>query len=87
MAGDRALSMLIDIRARDSASSIVRSLGSILTGLANPFKLIAQGAKTAINSMDYFIATCSCRAQSHRYFWPDSGRCGHRYRCGCGQGY
>src|SRR6266704_5718182 len=55
MAGDRALSMLIDIRARDSASSIVRSLGSILTGLANPFKLIAQGAKTAINSMDYFI--------------------------------
>ncbi len=55
MAGDRALSMLIDIRARDSASSIVRSLGGILTGLANPFKLIAQGAKTAINSMDYFI--------------------------------
>src|SRR6266704_1256261 len=55
MAGDRALSMLIDIRARDSASSIVRSLGGILTGLANPFKLIAQGAKTAINSMDFFI--------------------------------
>ncbi len=55
MAGDRALSLLIDIRARDSASSIVRSLGGILSGLANPFKLIAQGAKTAINSMDFFI--------------------------------
>ncbi len=55
MAGDRALSLLIDIKARDSASSIVRSLGGILSGLGKPFALIAQGAKTAINSMDFFI--------------------------------
>ena len=51
MPGDRALSMLIDIRARDSASSIVRMLGGLFSGFAASlgkigmaFKLFDMGA-------------------------------------------
>src|SRR5260221_1565718 len=43
MPGDRALSMLIDIRARDSASSIVRMLGGVFSG----FGLVAKQAGLA----------------------------------------
>src|SRR5260221_10635185 len=43
MPGDRALSMLIDIRARDSASSIVRMLSGVFSG----FGLVAKQAGLA----------------------------------------
>src|SRR5260221_1304778 len=55
MAGDRALSLLIDIQARDSARAIIAGLGLNLVGLGKSFGLIKAGASTAISSMQYFI--------------------------------
>ncbi len=51
MPGDRALAMLIDIKARDSTSSVVRMLGGLFSGFAaslgqigTAFKLFSMGA-------------------------------------------
>src|SRR6266567_2036034 len=51
MPGDRALAMLIDIKARDSTSSVVRMLGGLFSGFAaslgkigQSFQLFAMGA-------------------------------------------
>ena len=51
MAGDRALSLLIDIKSRDSASGVVRMLGGLFSGFAaslgkigQSFQLFAMGA-------------------------------------------
>ncbi len=63
MAGDRALTLLIDIKSRDSASGIVRMLGGLFTGLAaslgkigQSFQLFAMGAPiTAMKALEQGI--------------------------------